>query len=132
MKKSFTMPDPRKTGQQAAPTAQAPGPDTTLRSGAWVDAVLVEDPKGKGRSFAKHSAVGAPGIVSGAPEAPDKTIGDTVKLVIVSVSANGKDISFRWPKPGETPSQTQDRRPKTSQTRGGGGQRGGGFDGGRR
>lgn len=124
--------DPPRPGQQTAPPAHVPRPDTTLRNGSWVDAVLVEDPKGKGRPFAKHPRVVAPGIVNGDPEPSDKTIGDTVKLVIVSVSANGKDISFRWPKPGETPSQTQDRRPNTSPHRGGGSQHGGGHGGGRR
>jgi len=87
-------------GQQPArqptahPTIQPPPGLPAARQ--TIQAELVEDPKGKGRPFAKYGdLVGRIQDLTELP--PDKKIGDTVRLEVASMSADGREIQFRCP-----------------------------------
>jgi CRISPR-associated protein Cmr6 len=70
------------------------------KQGDSVGAVLVEDPKGKGRRFARHIDSGMVGNIQNSAEIPpDKKIGDQVQL-IVAICTPPDQIQFKWPKPG--------------------------------
>jgi CRISPR-associated protein Cmr6 len=63
-----------------------------------VQAVLVPDPKGKGRRFAEDEERGLRGHIENSNDVPDeKKVGDSVELIVTMESVDGKDIRFRWP-----------------------------------
>jgi CRISPR-associated protein Cmr6 len=109
LRERMTSPSPQPLGrkrgiQRGAPpaghrTAGATGAParTGLSSGASVDATLVEDPKGKGRRFARHDATGLIGPITNASEVPaDKKVGDVLRLVVASLSSDGRQVQFRY------------------------------------
>jgi CRISPR-associated protein Cmr6 len=86
----------------AASAGKSAGPPTARpavpKTGDTVEAVLMEDPKGKGRRFAQHSPSGLAGPIQNADRIPpDKNIGDTLTLLVASMSSDGKQIQFRVP-----------------------------------
>ena len=82
-------------GKSAARKATQPA---IPKPGDLVEAVLVEDPKGKGRRFACHRPSGLVGSILNPDKLPaDKELGDTVTLLVASISSDGKSIQFRVP-----------------------------------
>jgi CRISPR-associated protein Cmr6 len=67
-----------------------------------VAAVIVEDPKKKDRIFARHIASGLVGPIQNSPDMPasSRALGQEVTLIVASLSFDGKQIAFRWPKEG--------------------------------
>jgi CRISPR-associated protein Cmr6 len=95
------------SGQRPGPSAQPTHPGerrpTLPQHGSLVEAVLVEDPKGKGRRFARHGPSGLVGSILHPEGVPaDKQIGDAITLVVDYVSADGKQIRFRPPTSEDT------------------------------
>lgn len=89
------------------PAANAP------RTGEVVKAVLVEDPKGKGRRYAKDVEHGLIGHIENSNDVPDeKKVGDSVELIVKTVTVHG-EIHFRWPTVAaqQRPSQPQRHSP---------------------
>jgi hypothetical protein len=121
--KELTERQPPPSPRPFAPPSSRPMPheaESRLpRTGQLVDALLVEDRKGKGRRFAKDLKSGLSGNIQNPGDIPaDKKVGDTVQLL---VAFSTKDqIQFKWPKPGgvrdpgkPTPrSKTSDDRPR--------------------
>jgi len=69
-----------------------------LRRGERVRTILIEDPKGKGRPFAKLEGDERIGNIKNPEQAPPGVnIGDTVELEIDTLSHDQKNIQFRWP-----------------------------------
>ena len=89
----------KKAPPLAAPSVSRPAPAPERRvpkQGELVEAVLVEDPKKKGRRFARHAASGVEGNIQNADQIPaDRKVGDTVRLLVVISSPD--QIQFRWP-----------------------------------
>ena len=91
-------------GQRKAPPRAAAWVSSAGRAlpktGDLVEALLVEDPKGKGRRFAKHVASGKVGNIQNAGDVPpDKKPGDQVQLTVAISTPD--QIQFRWPKPAD-------------------------------
>ncbi len=78
------------------PVVKQPPPGPQLKVGQKVMAKIVPDDKGKGRVFAE--AGGRKGIVNGVPAGRVLTPGDEVELVVKVLGADGKQITFEWPK----------------------------------
>jgi hypothetical protein len=70
-----------------------------LRQGGQVVVVVVEDPKGKGRLFVRHEESNQIGHVLNAGEIPQesKVVGQRITLEVFTVSADGRQVAFRWP-----------------------------------
>ena len=78
-----------------------------------VDAVLLAEKTRKGGWKAKHEASGLQGPIRNAAEVPaDAEPGQCVMLVVASVSANQRELHFRWP------AQSSDARASHSNVRG--------------
>ena len=78
-----------------------------------VDAVLLAEKTRKGGWKAKHKASGLQGPIRNAAEVPaDAEPGQRVMLVVASVSANQRELHFRWP------AQSSDARASHSNVRG--------------
>jgi CRISPR-associated protein Cmr6 len=91
----------RKAAQPAIPKA-----------GDLIEATLVEDPKGKGRLFARHDPSRLVGPILNADQVPaDKHAGDTLALLVASISSDAKQIQFRIP--------ADEDRQRTARPRGG-------------
>ncbi len=95
-KPAMSPPADRLTTRPASPLSQ-------LKPQQLVDAILVEDPKGKGRRFARHITSGLVGPILNPDAIPaDQKVDDKVSLVVASISSDNKQIQFRWPV-GEQP-----------------------------
>ena len=76
--------------------ASAPPPATpSLKSGDEVEVTIVEDPRGKGRLFAKHEPTGLVGPIIDPNNVSNKTIGAKIRLFIHSVNVRQKQIQFK-------------------------------------
>jgi hypothetical protein len=94
---------PAKQFQAAAPKASAVAKAEPPRPvpGKEVSTTLVDDPKGKGRRFARYDAGALVGpIVNGDQVPSDKKVGDPLLLTVASLSSDGKQIQFRYVPPG--------------------------------
>jgi CRISPR-associated protein Cmr6 len=122
--RDFAAKGQQKPATSVAPSASVSRPAAAGRrlpkQGDTVEAVMVEDPKGKGRRFARHVASGMVGNIQNSAEIPpDKKTGDQVQL-IVAICTPPDQIQFKWPKPEgargpdkPTPrSKTSDDRPR--------------------
>lgn len=76
---------------RGAPPATA-GPQ--LKQGTRVKAKVVADPKGKNRPFAE--ALGKVGVIESVPANRTLAVGEEVELFVKSVSADGKQVTYRW------------------------------------
>jgi CRISPR-associated protein Cmr6 len=106
-------------GQQKAPpraaaaarvSRPAPAERPLSKAGDLVEALLVEDPKGKGRRFAKHAGSGRVGSIQNPGDIPpDKKTGDQVRLIVAIWTTD--QIQFKWPKPldSEKPGKAKPR-----------------------
>jgi len=106
-------------GQQKAPSRvvasarvspPAPAGRGLPKAGDLVEAVLVEDPKAKGRRFAKHVASGKVGSIQNPGDIPpDKKTGDQVRLIVAIWTTD--QVQFKWPKPvdSEKPGKAKPR-----------------------
>ena len=91
------------------------------KSGDLVEAILAEDPKSKGRRFARHERSGLLGSILNPDQVPaDKHLGDNLTLLVASISSDGKQIQFRVPSeadlrkaqsPSSPPTNRGPRRP---------------------
>ena len=82
-------------GRSSAPAARRPA---VPKAGDLLEAVLIEDPKGKGRRFARHEPSGLAGNILNPDQLPaDKKPGDGVTLRVHYTSSDGKTIQFRVP-----------------------------------
>jgi len=67
-----------------------------LKSGDRVVVTIVEDPKGKGRLFAKHEPTQLVGpIIDPKNIIQDRTIGTKLEVLVHSVNFNQKQIQFK-------------------------------------
>jgi CRISPR-associated protein (TIGR03986 family) len=86
----------KKQGREAPsrPVASA----THLSNGQIVEAVVVADPKGKGRLFVRHESTGLVGVVLNPGDVPaeQREVGQRISLHVYSISTDGKQVSFRW------------------------------------
>ncbi len=82
----------------ARPAARPAAPPAPPKAGGLVEAVLVEDPKGKGRRFARHRSSGLLGSILNPDKLPaDKNLGDVVTLCVAMISSDGQQIQWRVP-----------------------------------
>jgi CRISPR-associated protein (TIGR03986 family) len=105
---SFATPPPRPPRQDQRPQPQKQGGKaspprpvvltTLLSNGQTVDAVVVADPKAKGRLFARHELTGLVGNVLNPGDVPteQRQVGQRISLRVHSISTNGKQVAFRW------------------------------------
>ena len=84
---------------------------------------MAEDPKGKGRRFARHEPSGLIGSIQNPDQVPDdKNVGDNLTLLVASISSDGKQIQFRVPseadltKAKNPPSPSPNRGPAALRT----------------
>ncbi len=81
-----------------APVAGRKSKPNLPTPGSQVEAVLVKDPKDKGRPFAKHEPSGLVGFIYNKDAVPsDLKIGDKVTLTVRTVGSDGKQIQFLYP-----------------------------------
>ncbi len=86
------------TSSRATPATLASVTLHLPKSGDLVEAILVEDPKGQNRRWAKALKCNLIGNITNPTEVPsDLKIGDRIELIVQSVSSDGKQIQFRVP-----------------------------------
>jgi CRISPR-associated protein Cmr6 len=109
-------PQPSAPPPADRPSTTPVSPLSQLKPQQLVDAILVEDPKGKGRRFAQHVASGLVGPILNPDAVPaEQKVDDKVSLVVASISSDNKQIQFRWPM-GEQP---KGKKPEQGPSRGG-------------
>lgn len=88
--------NPLRAGEKPAP--QQKGPE--LKAHAVVQAVIVADPKHRGRVFARVEGTDLEGNVMNSGDMPAelRTIGTKVQLKIANVNLTNKSIGFNYPK----------------------------------
>ena len=92
----FPTGQPGQSPEAGARPTSAPAPSLpTLKSGDEVEVTIVEDPKGKGRLFAKHEPTGLVGNIIDPNNVPDKTIGAKIRVFIHSINMKQKQIQFK-------------------------------------
>jgi hypothetical protein len=91
------QPKQKKQGREA-PLSPPVASATHLSNGQTVEAVIVADPKGKGRLFARHEPTGLVGIVLNPGDVPveQREVGQRISLQVHAISTDGKQVSFRW------------------------------------
>ena len=88
----------RSSRQAPAPATPVPQPPSLPQPGSLVPCVLLEERTKKGGWKAKIASQGLEGPIVNTADVPaDKKAGDSVSLIVSSISADGKQIQFRWP-----------------------------------
>jgi CRISPR-associated protein Cmr6 len=95
----------------AKPAARPAAPVVLPKAGDHLEAVLVDDPKGRGRRFARHVRSGLVGPILNVERIPpEKNLGDAITLWVYSLSSDGKQVQWRVPTETDKPRSTQPRR----------------------
>jgi CRISPR-associated protein Cmr6 len=94
----------------AKPVARPAAPQAIPKAGHQVEAILVEDPKGRDRRFARHAPTGLIGPILNAERIPpEKNLGDAITLLVFSISSDGKQVQWRVPTETDKPRPPEPR-----------------------
>ena len=92
------------------PAGRPAAPSAIPKAGQQIEAVLVDDPKGRGRRFASHVKSGLIGPILNADRVPpDKNLGDSLMLLVQSISSDGKQVQWRVPTEADKARATEHR-----------------------